>query len=350
VGVIKPIHVKIKMPLQKAMNINAIKFFMLAAAFLSLHFCAQEEAPTDKFLALEEISEIGISEGDENYIFGSINDVEVDKWGNIYVLDQKMSRVTKFDEDGKFILKFGKKGQGPGEFEFPEAIVLDSERMIYMLSSGRVLKFDENGRFTHQFPINFYGIDIAIDAEGNLILLGPSENKIFHVYDKKGNHLYSFGETFEIPEEFSKFKGSRLFKLPLRLWAIENEIYVLNPYRYEIHIYRDTKFIKKLSKDTPDYLRPEIKEAIPGGFAGYVSDNLFHKRGKRLFVFFNGKTSNWLDIYHDEQFVKSIKVEGSLKAIDSKGKFYSSEGEDYLKLALYTLVKKNSQGYSIHKD
>ncbi len=323
------------------MNITVVKIFMLAAVFLSVHFCAQEEAPTDKFLTLEKTAEIGISEGDENYIFGSINDVEVDSLGNIYVLDQKMSRVTKFDEKRKFIHKFGKKGQGPGEFEFPEAMVLDSERMIYVLSSERILEFDENGRFIHQFPINFYGIDIAIDAEGNLILLGPSENKIFHVYDKKGNHLYSFGEGFEIPDEFSKFKGSRLFKLPLRLWVIEDEIYILNPYRYEIHIYRDRRFIKKLSEDTPDYLRPEIKEALPGGFAGYVSDNLIHKKGNRLFVFFNGKTSNWLDIYHDEQFVKSIKVEGSLKAIDSKGKFYFAEGEEYLKLVLYTLAKEN---------
>lgn len=323
------------------MNKKSVKIFVLAAVFLSLHFCVQEEASTDKFLASERISEIGVSEGDENYIFGSINDVEVDKWGNIYVLDQKMSRVMKFDEKGRLIHKFGKKGQGPGEFEFPEAMVLDSERMIYVLSSGKVLEFDENGRFIHQFTINFYGIDIAIDAEGNLILLGPSENKIFHVYDKRGNHLYSFGEGFEIPEVFSKFKGSRLFKLPIRLWAIENEIYILNPYRYEIHIYRDAKFIKKLSKDTPDYLRPEIKEAVPGGFAGYVSDNLIHKKENRLFVFFNGKTSNWLDIYHGEQFVKSIKVEGSLKAADSEGKFYFAEGEDYLKLVLYTLAKED---------
>jgi len=220
-------------------------------------------------------------------------------------------------------------------------MVLDSERMIYVLSSGKVLEFDENGRFIHQFPISLYGIDIAIDAEGNLILLGPGENKIFHVYNKKGNHLYSFGEGFEIPEEFSKFKGSRLFKLPLRLWSIENEIYVFNPYRYEIHIYRDAKFNKKISKNTPDYLRPEIKQAVPGGFAGYASDNLIHKRGKRLFVFFNGKTSNWLDIYHDEQLVKSIKVECSLKAIDNGGKFYFAEGEDYLKLVLCTLAKEH---------
>jgi hypothetical protein len=53
--------------------------------------------------------------------------------------------------------------------------------------------------------------------------------------------IISSGEGFEIPEEFSNFRESRLFKLPLRLWSIKDEIYVLNPYRYEIHIYKDLK-------------------------------------------------------------------------------------------------------------
>ena len=323
------------------MDIKVFRVVFLIIILSFLDFCAKKETSINRLFTLKQISEIGISEGDENYIFGSMNDIEVDALDNIYVLDQKMSRVMKFDEKGKFILKFGKKGQGPGEFEFPEAMVLDSERMIYVLSSGRVLEFDENGRFIHQFRYSFYGIDIEIDDEGNLILLGPSENKIFHKYDKKGNHLYSFGEGFEIPEEFSKFRESRLFKLPIRLWSIEDKIYVLNPYRFEIHIYKGGKFEKKLSRDTPDYLRPEIKESVPGGFAGYVSDNLVHRRGNRLFVFYNGKMSNWLDVYYDEQFMRSVEVEGTLKAIDDLGKFYFVEGEDYLKLVIYTLEKEN---------
>lgn len=120
-------------------KIKLITIFFLVASFFLVCFCSKEETLINQFLAFRKISEIGISEGDENYIFGSINDVEVDKLGNIYVLDQRMSRVMKFDEKGKFILKFGKKGQGPGEFEFPEAMVLDSKGMIYVLSSGRVL-------------------------------------------------------------------------------------------------------------------------------------------------------------------------------------------------------------------
>jgi hypothetical protein len=281
-----------------------------------------------------------MSMDDENYIFGSINDVEVDLWGNIYVLDGKMTRIVKFDRDGKFILRFGKKGQGPGEFGFPESMVLDSDRNIYVLSSGKALVFDENGKYLLSFPYNFYGIDIALDNEENLILLGARDDGIFHVYDRKGNYLYSYGSSFKVPDEFAIFKQARFSKLPIRLWSIEDEVYVLNPYRLEIHVYKDGRIKDKLSKITPDYLRPEIKESLPGGYVGYVSDNLIHKEEDMLFVFYNGKTANWLDIFDEGKCIKSLQVKGVLRAIYGE-KFYFAEEEDYLKLVVYTLKIDN---------
>ena len=124
------------------------------------------------------------------------------------------------------------------------------------------------------------------------------------------------------------------------MWSIEDEVYVLNPYRYEIHIYKDGRIKDKLSKITPDYLRPEIKESVPGGYVGYVSDNLIHKRENKLFVFYNGKTANWLDIFDEGKCIKSLQVKGILRAIDN-GQYYFAEEEDYLKLVLYTLKMDN---------
>lgn len=322
------------------MNIKNIVIFLLVAVFLLINSCSHKEKSSRQTFTFEKVYEIGMSVDDENYIFGSINDVEVDSWGNIYVLDGKMTRIVKFDRDGKFILRFGKKGQGPGEFGFPESMVLDSDRNIYVLSSGKVLVFDENGKYLQSFPYNFYGIDIALDNEENLILLGPRDDGIFHVYDRKGNYLYSYGSGFKVPDEFAKFKQARFSKLPIRLWSIEDEVYVLNPYRLEIHVYKDGRTKDKLSKITPDYLRPEIKESVPGGYVGYVSDNLIHKKEDMLFVFYNGKAANWLDIFDEGKCIKSLQVKGVLRAIYDE-KFYFAEEEDYLKLVVYTLKMDN---------
>ena len=322
------------------MNIKNIVIFLLVAVFLLINSCSHKEKSSRQTFTFEKVYEIGISVDDENYIFGSINDVEVDSWGNIYVLDGKMTRIVKFDRDGKFILRFGKKGQGPGEFGFPESMVLDSDRNIYVLSSGKVLVFDENGKYLQSFPYNFYGIDIALDNEENLILLGPRDDSIFHVYNRKGNYLYSYGSGFKVPDEFAKFKQARFSKLPIRLWSIEDEVYVLNPYRLEIHVYKDGRIKDKLSKITPDYLRPEIKESVPGGYVGYISDNLIHKKEDMLFVFYNRKAANWLDIFDEGKCIKSLQVKGVLRAIYDE-KFYFAEEEDYLKLVVYTLKMDN---------
>jgi hypothetical protein len=308
---------------------------------LFFNYCSQIENSDFQTFTFNKEFEIGLSDGDENYIFGSINDVEVDLMGNIYVLDGKMTRIVKFNKDGKFLLRFGKKGQGPGEFEFPESMVLDSEKRICVLGIGKVLIFDEEGKHLLSFPYNFYGIDIALDNKNNLILLGPRNDEIFHIYDRNGNYQYSYGSGFEIPNEFAKWEQARFMRLPIRLWSIENEVYVMNPYRFEIHVFKDAMMIDELSKDTPDYLRPEIKESVPGGFAGYVSDNLIQKSEGKLFIFYNGKTANWLDIFVDGRCIESLQVKGILRNIDERGRFYFAEEDDYLKLVLYRLKSEN---------
>lgn len=45
--------------------------------------------------------------------------VKTDTYNNIYVLDMEKNCVNKFNKNGKFIKKFGRKGRGPGEFVSP---------------------------------------------------------------------------------------------------------------------------------------------------------------------------------------------------------------------------------------
>ena len=59
--------------------------------------------------------------------------------------------------------------------------------------------------------------------------------------------------------------------------------------------------------------------------------------GDKLFVFYNGKKANWLDIYENNNFLKSLEVKGILCAIDENGKFYFVEEEDYPKLVVYKM-------------
>ena len=63
------------------------------------------------------------------------------------------SRVVKFDKDGKFIKAWGKRGTGPGEFNLPHTLVIDSRGRVLVgdRSNNRIQIFDQDGTFIDQW-------------------------------------------------------------------------------------------------------------------------------------------------------------------------------------------------------
>jgi hypothetical protein len=98
-------------------------------------------------LDLQEEISIG-REDDKNYLFWAIADVQVDPEGNIYVVDMKNCRVQKFDRAGNYVTTLGRKGQGPGEFEFPRFVRVDPKAMKYFIRDSpiSIIPFDKDSR------------------------------------------------------------------------------------------------------------------------------------------------------------------------------------------------------------
>ncbi len=128
------------------MKRSSLRFFILIAAPLVLTavLAAQKVETVDGVrvvhnekggvwgktpkVALELVRKIGdVDTEDEHFAFNYPGDVAVDAAGNIYVLDSANARVQKFGPDGKYLATIGRKGQGPGEFIFPEALSLDRD-------------------------------------------------------------------------------------------------------------------------------------------------------------------------------------------------------------------------------
>ncbi len=74
--------------------------------------------------------------------------------GDFFVTDgYGNSRVVKFSKDGKYLMEWGKRGTGPGEFDLPHAIVIDSRQNLYVSDreNNRIQIFDANGKFLRQW-------------------------------------------------------------------------------------------------------------------------------------------------------------------------------------------------------
>ena len=69
--------------------------------------------------------------------------------GDIFVSDGESTntRVVKFSADGKLIKFWGTKGTGPGQFDVPHAIAIDSQARIYVAdrSNKRIQVFNADG-------------------------------------------------------------------------------------------------------------------------------------------------------------------------------------------------------------
>jgi sugar lactone lactonase YvrE len=85
--------------------------------------------------------------------FWQPNDVLVAPNGDIFVAEGHASsetanaRILKFDRSGKLVHEWGRKGTGPGEFDQPHALAMDSRGRLFVGDRGnnRIQIFDQGG-------------------------------------------------------------------------------------------------------------------------------------------------------------------------------------------------------------
>src|SRR5262249_28610220 len=90
-------------------------------------------------------------------MFRQPTDVAWDSQGNIYITDGYVnSRVAKYDKNGEWVKSWGKKGNGPGEFNIPHSIAIDRQDTVYVgdRTNHRIHIFDTDGNFKRMFSID----------------------------------------------------------------------------------------------------------------------------------------------------------------------------------------------------
>lgn len=154
--------------------------------------------PRDKHLKLDmEISEAG------EVLFESIIDIATDSKNNIYALDRKQKTLYKFAEDGSFLKRIGRQGQGPGEFQSPCSVYIGPDDLIYVLdeTNRRIEIFKENCDYLRtiiliEFPIG-NAKKLAVDKKNNVFISGyfPFNDSILAKYSSKGELI----KTYRLP-------------------------------------------------------------------------------------------------------------------------------------------------------
>lgn len=130
-----------------------------------------------------------------NYIQGDMDNplakpmdvTEYDQY--LYVTDTNHQQVQVFDSKGKFAFKFGQKGTGDGQFQFPYGIAADQKGNIYVadLYNGKISIFTSKGKFVKNF---------TYDNNNASSLASPAGLRVFNdnlfVTDIKTNRVLEY--------------------------------------------------------------------------------------------------------------------------------------------------------------
>ena len=74
--------------------------------------------------------------GPFNGWFATVTRIAIGPEGNVFVADFYNHRVQKFASDGTFLTSFGRRGSGPGEFEYPMAVAVAANGTVFATDFG----------------------------------------------------------------------------------------------------------------------------------------------------------------------------------------------------------------------
>jgi len=128
--------------------------------------------------------------GEDARHFNQPTDVAVTRAGEIYVSDGYINaRVAKFAADGRLIRAWGRRGQGPGEFDTPHAVRLDSRERVYVSdrANSRIQIFDPDGRFLAQWT------DLGLEGDASLDGMYFMPGDFLYGSTGRGNKIIKLG-------------------------------------------------------------------------------------------------------------------------------------------------------------
>jgi DNA-binding beta-propeller fold protein YncE len=148
-------------------------------------------------------------------MFVSPHKLTVDKDGNLWMADNGAHQVFKLSLEGRVLLTLGKKGvagNGPDEFDAPTEVAIAPNGDIFVadghsgggtaIGNARIVKFNQDGKFIKTWgrkgmaPGEFDVVHtLAFDSRGRLFV-GDRQNNRIQIFDQDGNFIaqwFQFG-------------------------------------------------------------------------------------------------------------------------------------------------------------
>jgi DNA-binding beta-propeller fold protein YncE len=157
--------------------------------------------------------------------------------GRVFVADTRAHDIKVFDDEGRLLTTWGRRGAGPGELNYPTHLAFSDGTLIVCDSlNARVQGFDSEGRATLRFGERGLYVGnmvrpkgVAADDEGNIYVVESMHDTLL-VFDRHGQPLMSLGGTGQ--------DVGRFF-LPAGVWVdSRNRVFVADMFNGRVAVFQ----------------------------------------------------------------------------------------------------------------
>lgn len=232
------------------------------------------------------------------FFFASIKEIRSNR-KFIYVADWKSLKITIFDQNFNLVKKFGKRGNGPGEFDFIIVDMCCNDQNLYVLTLKKVIEFTAEGDYIREIVPEFRVRRIFKTRNGFLF-----KRDFFPVTFTQSDPNGAIVSEFFKTQEINSFECGKAYASPSVHFSQNNKVLAMSSTTYQIRQFDlDTQKEEfNISRDTQFWpvhcqKRGEGKYTFSGGFSSMLEDN-------ENFHYFYHKSENkiGIDVYRKSDF------------------------------------------------
>jgi DNA-binding beta-propeller fold protein YncE len=158
--------------------------------------------------------------------------------GKLFIADAPRHQIVVCDLKGKLLTQFGRRGSGPGEFNFPTHLAADPAGHLLVTDSmnQRVQVLDGTGRFVRSVGSAGDGLGrfsrpkgAAVDTAGRLYVVDALFDNV-QIFDERGQLLLPWGEAGSEPGQFWLPNAIAIGR--------DNRIYVADSYNHRVQVFQ----------------------------------------------------------------------------------------------------------------
>jgi DNA-binding beta-propeller fold protein YncE len=144
-------------------------------------------------------------------VFARPTGIAVTPQGDLLVVDTLRCRIVEMSPTGAIGRAFGRRGSGPGEFNYPTDITIARDGRIFVVDSmnARIQIFGADGGYLGEFGRHGNGTGdfdkpkgVALDSDGH-VYVAEAMHDVLQIFDAEGRLLLVVGRSGRAPGEFS---------------------------------------------------------------------------------------------------------------------------------------------------